>query len=172
MRFSAAVVALLSAGLTRGLSIFRADQGTTLDDIVDVPGNSPLKFCDKPHDEDIVTIEKVDLLPNPPSVRPPNSPTKSHPNSLTKLCRGAALRIEAAGTVYETIEKGAYIQLQVKYGLIRLVNTKADLCEQVENVDLECPIEKGVVTITKDIDLPREIPPVSRPAYGVDVMSC
>ena len=71
----------------------------------------------------------------------------------------------------ETIVKGAYIQLQVKYGLIRLVNAKADLCEQVENVDLECPIEKGVVSITKDIELPKEIPPVSCSAYGVHILS-
>lgn len=51
--------------------------------------------------------------------------------------------------------------LQVKYGLIRLVSTKADLCEQVSNVDKECPIKKGEVTIKKDVDLPKEIPPVS-----------
>jgi hypothetical protein len=48
----------------------------------------------------------------------------------------------------------------VKYGLIRLVTTTADLCEQVGNVDLECPIKKGDVTITKDVDLPSQIPPV------------
>lgn len=51
--------------------------------------------------------------------------------------------------------------LQVKYGLIRLVSTKADLCEQVSNVDMECPIEKGKAVITKDVELPNEIPPVS-----------
>ncbi len=66
----------------------------------------------------------------------------------------------ASGKLLEDIGEGAYVQLQVKYGLIRLVSTKADLCEQVGNVDLKCPIEKGDVTITKDVDLPREIPPV------------
>jgi hypothetical protein len=60
----------------------------------------------------------------------------------------------------EDVEEGAYVMLQVKYGLIRLVNTQADLCEQVSNVDLSCPIEKGKTTITKDVDLPKEIPPV------------
>lgn len=58
---------------------------------------------------------------------------------------------------------GAYIQLQVKYGLIRLINTKVDLCEQVKNVDIECPIKKGKTKITKDVELPKEIPPVSKP---------
>jgi hypothetical protein len=65
------------------------------------------------------------------------------------------------GTLLEDVKKGAYVILQVKYGLIRLVNTQADLCQQVSNVDLECPIEKGKTTITKDVELPKEIPPVS-----------
>lgn len=60
----------------------------------------------------------------------------------------------------EDVGEGAYVQLQVKYGLIRIVTTKADLCEQVSNVDLECPIKKGVTTITKEVELPKEIPPV------------
>lgn len=68
--------------------------------------------------------------------------------------------IQAKGIVKETIGKGAYVNLQVKYGYIRLVNIKADLCDQITNVDMECPIEEGILTITKSIDLPKEIPPV------------
>jgi hypothetical protein len=40
------------------------------------------------------------------------------------------------------------------------VNTEANLCEQVSNVDLTCPIKKGKTTIVKDVELPKEIPPV------------
>lgn len=80
---------------------------------------------------------------------------------------GETLTIEAIGTFTKDVEEGAYIQLQVKYGLIRLINTKADLCEQVKNVDLECPIKAGKTTITKDVDLPTEIPPVSIPAVAL-----
>ncbi len=65
------------------------------------------------------------------------------------------------GTLLDDVEEGAYVILQVKYGLIRLVNTQADLCQQVSNVDLKCPIKKGKTTITKDVELPKEIPPVS-----------
>lgn len=54
----------------------------------------------------------------------------------------------------------AYVNLQVKYGLIRLINQKTDLCEQMKNVDEECPLS-GEKVITKDVDLPKEIPPVS-----------
>jgi hypothetical protein len=74
---------------------------------------------------------------------------------------GQKLTIEAVGTLTKDVEKDAYVVLQVKYGLIRLVSTRADLCEQVSNVDMECPIKKGKVTITKDVDIPKEIPPVS-----------
>lgn len=65
----------------------------------------------------------------------------------------------------QTITEGAYVNLQVKYGLIRLISTTADLCEQIQNVELECPIEKGVISIVKSVDLPSEIPPVRRPAF-------
>ena len=75
--------------------------------------------------------------------------------------RGSTLTIEAVGNLLEDVDEGAYVVLQVKYGLIRLVNTEADLCEQVSNVDLTCPIKKGKTTIVKDVELPKEIPPVS-----------
>ena len=35
-----------------------------------------------------------------------------------------------------------------------------DLCEKVEEVDLKCPLEAGKLTITKDVELPAQIPPV------------
>lgn len=80
-------------------------------------------------------------------------------------CSGQTLTIEAIGTFVEDIEEGAYIQLQVKYGLVRLINMTTDLCEQVKNVDMECPIKKGKTVITKDVDMPQEIPPVSPSAF-------
>lgn len=74
---------------------------------------------------------------------------------------GQSLVIKAVGTVHETIEDGAYINLEVKYGLIKLIHTTVDLCDQIKNVDLDCPIEKGVMTLAKAVDLPNRIPPVS-----------
>lgn len=53
------------------------------------------------------------------------------------------------------------MHLQVKYGLIRIINQEADLCDNLKNVDLECPLKKGPMELTKDVDLPKEIPPVS-----------
>ncbi|KAK1771383.1 ML domain-containing protein [Phialemonium atrogriseum] len=144
MRFAAVIALAFGLAPASGLRLYRSDQRNVQrsvdDDDLDVPGKSPLKYCREDRADDIIKIESVDLLPNPPEA-------------------GAELIINAVGTVYETIEEGAYVNLQVKYGLIRLVNTRADLCEQIKNVDLECPIEKGLISITKAVNLPKEIPP-------------
>lgn len=73
---------------------------------------------------------------------------------------GKQLLIKASGTVKETINEGAYVKLTVKYGLIKLLTTTADLCEQFGNIDMKCPLEKGKQTIEKTVELPVEIPPV------------
>lgn len=78
---------------------------------------------------------------------------------------GTTLVINAKGTVKDTILDGAYVNLEVKYGYIRLISTQADLCKEIKNVDLECPIEKGRLSITKSVELPKEIPPV-RPTFS------
>lgn len=74
---------------------------------------------------------------------------------------GHELVIQANGTVKKTIRQGAYIKLVVKYGLIKLLSRDVDLCEQIGEVDLKCPVEPGDRIISKTVDLPREIPPVS-----------
>jgi len=48
--------------------------------------------------------------------------------------------------------------LTVKYNFIRLINTRVDLCEQMNSVELECPIEAGKLTVVKSVELPKEIP--------------
>ncbi|ORY65238.1 ML domain-containing protein [Pseudomassariella vexata] len=144
MKFNFACAAALSAaGFASALPSWFAESQdvTTFDDATPVPGKNPLVFC-KDHDlqKDIVSITNVDLTPNPPE-------------------SGAQLAIQATGIIHEPIQEGAYIQVTVKYGLIRLVNTKADLCEQTEKADLKCPIEKGILSVTKEVDIPKEVPP-------------
>ncbi|KAI0406915.1 ml domain-containing protein [Xylaria palmicola] len=138
--FSVACIGALSAANFASAGSWFGSSDVSANDAQKVPGDSPLQFCDSDHSLDTVQIEKVDLSPNPPSP-------------------GSKLTIQASGTVSTTIQKGAYVKLVVKYGLIRLISTTADLCEQVENVDLKCPIEKGVLSITKDVDIPKEVPP-------------
>ena len=52
--------------------------------------------------------------------------------------------------------------LSVKLGYITLIKTRADLCEQMANVGKECPIEKGQLKVTKEVQMPDLIPNVSR----------
>lgn len=77
------------------------------------------------------------------------------------MSSGKELVIRAIGTVKHEVKDGAYVLLQVKYGLIRLLKQKIDLCEQVGEVDLKCPIKAGILDLTKTVELPNEIPPVS-----------
>jgi hypothetical protein len=140
MRLSSIVLALAASASAR--NVFRSGGQSLVKrgDDLDVPGENPLKFCTADRDADLITINEVTLSPNPPTA-------------------GASLLIEASGVVKRTISQGAYVKLVVKYGLIRLISTTADLCEQIGNVDLECPIEPGKLSITKSVDLPKQIPP-------------
>lgn len=53
------------------------------------------------------------------------------------------------------------MHLTVRYNnLITLINQDADTCETVKKADLECPLKKGEMKLTKDVDLPQQIPPV------------
>ncbi|VVT57861.1 uncharacterized protein SAPINGB_P005906 [Magnusiomyces paraingens] len=103
-----------------------------------VPGDSPVEICD-PFVPKLLTVEHVDLSPNPPE-------------------RGANLTIVASGVLHTTIKEGSYIDVDVRYGFIRLLTQTFDLCEQLKEVDLECPLPPGPLHITKTVELPNEIP--------------
>lgn len=65
MRFSASAIALLVAGAS-ALSVRSDGQSLARRDEFDVPGQSPLKFCEADRANDIITIDEVVLTPNPP----------------------------------------------------------------------------------------------------------
>jgi hypothetical protein len=86
--------------------------------------------------------------------------TIAHRHNANTLCSGEKLTIKATGNLKETLEKGFKMHLTVKYGLITLINQDADGCDTVGKADLDCPVKKGERKITKDVDIPREVPPV------------
>jgi len=105
-----------------------------------VPGANPLEFCDSDISKYLLTVEHVNLIPNPPVA-------------------GETLSIDAAGNFSVVVEKGAYVDLVVKFQkFIQILKRTEDLCAQMENVDEECPLE-GKIQVIKDVDLPRQIPP-------------
>ncbi|RLV91623.1 Phosphatidylglycerol/phosphatidylinositol transfer protein [Spathaspora sp. JA1] len=117
-----------------------------------IPGDSPLEKCDVAEVQ-LLTLEEINLLPNPPQA-------------------GANLTFTATGIVGKTIEPGAYVDVDVRYGFIKLIHQTFDLCEEIEKVDLECPINKGTQVITKIVEIPEEVPPgryiVNARAYTKD----
>lgn len=79
---------------------------------------------------------------------------------MCTLFSGQTLTIIASGTLDQTVKRGAKVLLMVKYGLITILNGEVDLCDQLKEVDLSCPLKKGDVSLTKSVDLPKQIPPV------------
>jgi hypothetical protein len=114
--------------------------------------NVPLQYCADPTDY-ILSIDHVDLDPNPPTP-------------------GANLSITASGTFSKDVEAGAKVFIQVKYGLITLIKQEADLCDQIGNIDLSCPLKKGPMEFTKSVQIPAQVPKgtysVTADVYTVD----
>lgn len=106
-----------------------------------VPGRSPVEICSLSPSDDLVDIKYINIYPNPPLA-------------------GENLTIDAMGFLKTDVEEGAYAHFEVKYGFIKLLTGTADLCEKAVEVDLQCPVKEGPVTIHKVVDLPSQIPPV------------
>jgi hypothetical protein len=68
MKFSSSIATLFLSTLVaaEGLSLFGGGQ-KILDGSLSVPGESPLEYCQPGHDDDLLTIEHVNLTPNPPT---------------------------------------------------------------------------------------------------------
>jgi hypothetical protein len=84
--------------------------------------------------------------------------------------RGETLNVKASGVVKQPIEEGATVWVEVKLGYIVLIRKTFDFCEQIKQVDRECPLN-GTVTVEKDVELPKEIPPVSPTCVSTNFMS-
>lgn len=104
-----------------------------------IPGDSPIEVCDA-SEKQLLHLDEVIVTPNPPVA-------------------GQNLTFTAVGTLDKTIEEGAYVEVEVRYGFIKLIHQTYDLCEEIVKVDLQCPIKLGKQTITKNVEIPEEVPP-------------
>ncbi|CAO3628606.1 unnamed protein product [Cunninghamella echinulata] len=95
---------------------------------------------------DILLIKDITLSPDPP-------------------IKGEKLKIEFEGFLKDTVVDGAYVDIKVKFGVVQLLHKKFDFCAEIEKIDEKCPIEKGILAFTKEVDLPKQIP---RGKYTVD----
>jgi len=136
------LISLLAASVSAG-NLFQqlaGNQVSLTGEPKNIPGENPLQYCTDDPSGDALIIEEVDLTPNPP-------------------VPGQPLTIKAVGMLKNVVTKGAYVEVSVKYGLITLIREVLDLCDHVKEVELECPIDKGKQTLTKVVNIPREIPP-------------
>ncbi|KAL1592289.1 Phosphatidylglycerol/phosphatidylinositol transfer protein [Paraconiothyrium brasiliense] len=141
MKVSTVLLAATSAvSVSAGPSWIQGGNQVVINEDFKVPGDNPLYFCADPKDY-LLDIENVDLDPNPP-------------------LPGQTLSITAKGDFKKQVEEGSKMHLTVRYNnLITLINQDADTCETVKKADLECPLKKGEMKLTKDVDLPQQIPP-------------
>ncbi|ETI22652.1 hypothetical protein G647_06728 [Cladophialophora carrionii CBS 160.54] len=141
MKITALLLSLLSAAsAVSSRSLFGGSQNALVDeDKFSVPGKNPLNFCADPKDY-ILTVDYVDLSPNPP-------------------VPGQKLTITGNGTFSKDIDPGATVFLQVKYGLITLIKQEADLCDNLPKIDITCPLKEGLFTLKKEVDIPKQVPP-------------
>jgi hypothetical protein len=62
------------------------------------------------------------------------------------------LTIEATGTLDEPVVPGATAEVTVKLGVVKLLHKTFDLCEELDKkkdeVELQCPIEEGYLTVS------------------------
>ncbi|KAL1727342.1 ML domain-containing protein [Schizophyllum commune] len=67
-------------------------------------------------------------------------------------------------------DEGAYADVAVKVGLIKLLQKRFDICEEARNANatVQCPVEKGEHTVVQTVQLPREIPPAM---FKIDVLA-
>lgn len=141
MKIPAILLSLLTAATALSSRSLFGGQNALVDEEpkFKVPGKNPLYFCADPKDY-ILKVDYVDLTPNPP-------------------LPGQKLTIVANGTFTKDIEPGATVFLQVKYGLITLIKQEADLCDNLPKIDITCPVKEGVLSLKKEVDIPKQVPP-------------
>ena len=89
-------------------------------------------------------------------------------NALTFLdppAKGAKLIIRVTGYVHETIVQGSTGHAKAKLGFIGLFDKTMDLCEQLKNVNKECPIPEGPFELIHQVDIPQQAPSVHHVLY-------
>ncbi|KAF8168022.1 ML domain-containing protein [Crassisporium funariophilum] len=90
---------------------------------------------------DPVQIQSIQVKPDPPQP-------------------GQDLTVIVTGKASSAITEGAYADVIVKLGLVKLLTKQFDVCEEARNANasVQCPVEPGQYTVEHTVALPREIP--------------
>ncbi|KAI0304894.1 ML domain-containing protein [Russula brevipes] len=90
---------------------------------------------------DVIQIKSITVFPDPPKP-------------------GQNLTVTVTASAEARVEEGAYADVTVKLGLIKLLHKQFDLCEEARNAqtDVQCPVNKGQYVVKQTVALPKEIP--------------
>ncbi|KAI0257565.1 ML domain-containing protein [Lactifluus subvellereus] len=90
---------------------------------------------------DAIQIESISVSPDPPKP-------------------GEDLTVTVKAYAQEEVKEGAYADVTVKLGLIKLLQKTYDLCEEARNAqtDVQCPVDRGSYVVQQTVALPKEIP--------------
>ncbi|ORX40120.1 ML domain-domain-containing protein [Kockovaella imperatae] len=90
---------------------------------------------------DVVQLKSIKVSPDPP-------------------VPGKNLTVTVDAEVLQVIEDGAYVDVTVKLGLIKLLQKEFDVCEEAKNANatVQCPVQKGPYSVSQTVELPKEIP--------------
>ncbi|CCM05154.1 uncharacterized protein FIBRA_07363 [Fibroporia radiculosa] len=129
--------ALLAAALS-GISASPADQNL-LHGLA--PASDRWKWEDCGSSAHPVHIQDISISPDPPE-------------------KGKEMTVTVIGTSSQEIEDGAYADVVVKVGAIKLLQREFDVCAEANaNASIQCPVSEGRHVVSHTVDLPKEIPP-------------
>ena len=112
--------------------------------------NFKFEICDE--DTNLLSIKKLEFIPNPPE-------------------KGKLLTINVESNLNKTISYASQVFLSVKYMRMRLISKSYDLCSELDklkNVNIKCPIKAGYKILSYSLEIPQEIPNGN---YFIEVLS-
>ena len=96
-----------------------------------------LTWCGGP--EDVFVPKSLLLLPDPPQ-------------------KGQSLQVKLTGYLKEAVVQGATAHVKVKLGFISLLDQDFDVCNEIHQIDKECPVPQGDFVLEKTFDIPAAVP--------------
>ncbi|KAG9080917.1 Phosphatidylglycerol/phosphatidylinositol transfer protein, partial [Ceratobasidium sp. 370] len=153
-KFALASTAFLAPFSASALSFTRPD-ALVLNGESPISVNTRWTWTDCGSPGDVVHIKSIEVSPDPPQP-------------------GKDLTVTVNAFADEVIEEGAYADVTVKLGLIKLLKKEFDICQEARsaNATIQCPIAAGDHKVVQTVALPKEIPrakfAVLAQGYSVD----
>ncbi|KAG8745929.1 Phosphatidylglycerol/phosphatidylinositol transfer protein [Ceratobasidium sp. 414] len=139
-KFALASAAFLAPFSASALSFTRPDT-LVLNSESPISVNSRWTWSDCGSPQDVVHIKSIEVSPDPPQP-------------------GKDLTVTVNAVSEKEVMEGAYADVTVKLGLIKLLQKQFDICEEARsaNATIQCPIAAGEHKVVQTVALPKEIP--------------